>query len=154
MLKKILVICFVLSVSISCLYAQNKTIYGRVIDDNLETLPYVSIIINDTVKVGKTDINGFFHVEIPVSAQKILLSTVGVELASIDLKDKCDNVEIIMMVRCTCDFITFKNTDKLRMIRFNKIPELHKKAFEKGLFTTDKVCYSQEFIPNYRKKQK
>jgi hypothetical protein len=150
-MKKIWIILILFSVSIYGLYAQNKTIKGRVIDDNLETLPYVSIMINDTVKVGSTNQNGFFNIEIPVSVKKILFRTVGIELASVELADKCDEVEVVMMLRGTYDFINLKGVDKLRMKKFKKLPELHKRAFEKGIFKSDKACYTQEFIPHYKK---
>jgi|SRR6185437_4895453 len=152
-MKKLLIICIVL-VSTSSLYSQNKTIKGRVIDDNLETLPYVLITINDTVEVGKTDMNGFFQIETPVSVKKILFRYLGLEAATIELMDKCDEVEVVMMLSGTYDFITLKNVDRLRMKIFKKLPELHKEAFEKGIFKTDKACYTQEFIPYYKKKQK
>lgn len=149
-MKKILITLILFSVSTYSLYAQNKTIKGRVIDDNLETLPYVTIMINDTVKVGRTDLNGFFHIEIPVSVKKILFRTVGIELASVKLADNCDEVELVMMLSSTYDFITLKRVNQLRMKIFKKLPELHKRAFEKGIFKTDKACYTQEFIPNYK----
>jgi len=152
-MKKLLIICIVL-VSTSSLYSQNKTIKGRVIDDNLETLPYVLITINDTVEVGKTDMNGFFQIETPVFVKKILFRYLGLEAATIELMDKCDEVEVVMMLSGTYDFITLKNVDRLRMKIFKKLPELHKEAFEKGIFKTDKACYTQEFIPYYKKKQK
>ncbi len=153
-MKKLIIICLVVCVSISSLYSQNKTIKGRVIDDNLETLPYVSIMINDTVAVGRTDLKGFFQIDIPITMKKLLFSTVGIELASIELVDKCDEVEVVMMLSSTYDFITLKKVDRLRMKRFKKLPELHKEAFEKGLFKTDKACYTQEFVPYCKKKQK
>lgn len=143
-----------LGVSTYSLYSQNKTIKGRVIDDNLETLPYVSIVFNETVEVGKTDLNGFFQIDIPVSVKKLLFSTVGIELASIELVDKCDEVEVVMMLSSTYDFMTLKKVDRLRMKRFKKLPELHKEAFEKGIFKTDKACYTQKFIPYYQKKKR
>jgi hypothetical protein len=59
-----------------------------------------------------------------------------------------------MLLRGTYDFKTPKKVDRLRMKRFKKLPELHKEAFAKGIFKTDKVCYTQEFMPNYKKKQK
>ncbi len=153
-MKKILIIFIVLSVSICSLYSQTKTIKGRVIDDNLETLPYVSIVINDTVKVDRTDLNGFFQIDIPISVKKLLFSTVGIELASIELADKCDEVEVVMMLSSTYDFITLKKVDRLRMKRFKQLPELHKEAFKRGIFKTDNACYTQEFIPYCKKKQK
>ena len=153
-MKKLLIIFIVLSVSTCSLYSQNKTIKGRVIDDNLETLPYVSIVINDTVEVGRTDLNGFFQIDIPISVKKILFGSVGLDPATIELVDKCDEVEVVMMLSGTYDFITLKKVDRLRMKRFKKLPELHKEAFEKGIFKTDKACYTKEFIPYCKKKQK
>ena len=153
-MKKLLIVFIVLSVSIGSLYSQNKTIKGRVIDDNLETLPYVSIVINDTVEVGRTDLKGFFQIDIPVSEKKIVFMFLGLEPAIIEFVDKCDEVEVVMMLSGTYDFITLKKVDRLRMKRFKKLPELHKEAFEKGIFKTDTACYIQEFIPHYKKRQK
>jgi hypothetical protein len=153
-MKKLLIICIVLVVSTCSLYAQNKTIKGRVIDDDLETLPYVFIMINDTIKVGKTDLNGFFQIEIPVSVKKILFGYLGVDLATIELTDKCDEVDVVMMLTGTYDFMSLKKADRLRMKRFKQLAEIHKEAFDKGIFKTDTACYTQEFIPLYKKKQK
>jgi len=111
-------------------------------------------MINDTVEVGKTDINGFFQIEMPVSEKKILFKFIGLDPATIELVDKCDEVEVVMMISSTDDFITLKKVDRLRMKRFKKLPELHKEAFEKGIFKTDKACYTQEFMPYCKKKQK
>jgi len=152
-MKKILIIIVLIGATCS-LYSQNKTIKGRVIDDDLETLSYVQIVINDTVKVGRTDLNGFSQIDIPFSVKKLLFRDVGMEPASIELADSCDEVEVVMMLWVTYDFMTFKRIDKLRMKSFKKLPELHKEAFEKGIFKTDKACYTQEFIPRYKKKQK
>jgi len=149
-MKNILIIFIVLSVSTYSLYSQNKTIKGRVISDQLETIPGVLIIINDTIEVGKTDINGFFQINIPVSEKKILFRYVGLEPTTIELLDKYDEVEVVMMLSGTYDFITLKKVDRLRMKRFKKLPKLHKEAFEKGIFKTDKACYKQEIIPYCR----
>lgn len=154
-MKKLLmtVIFIMLGVSTYSLYAQNNTIKGKVIDDNLNALPYVSIAFNDSIEVGKTDLNGLFQISIPATVKKISFNAVGIELASIELTDKCDEVEVVMMLRCTCDFMAPKKVDRLRMKRFKKLPQLHKEAFEKGIFKTDKACYTQEFIPYYSKVQ-
>ncbi len=153
-MKKSLIIFIVLSVSTCSLYSQNKTIKGRVISDFFEMMPEVSIMINDTVNVGRTDLNGFFQIDIPVYVKKILFRAVGLDPLTIELVDKCDEVEVVMMSSGTYDFITLKRVDRLRMKRFKKLPELHKEAFEKGIFKTNRACYTQEFIPNYKKKQK
>ena len=153
--KKLIIIFIVLGISTSSLYSQNKTIKGRVIDNHfLETLSYVTIMIDDTVKVGRTDLNGFFQIVIPASTKKILFGSVGIEPATIILEDTCNEVEVVMMLSGTYDFKTPKQVDRLRMKDFKKLPALHKKAFDKGLFKADKACFTQEFCPYYKKIQK
>lgn len=153
-MKKLLIVFILLSVSTCSLYSQNKNIKGRVITEFLEPMPGVSITINDTVKVGETDLNGFFQIDIPVSVKKIVFQGVGLEPAIIDLADKCHEAEVVMMPSSTYDFITLKKVDRLRMKRFKKLPKVHKEAFEKGIFKTDSACYTQEFRPDYKKHKK
>lgn len=59
-MKKLLIVFILLSASTCNLYAQNKKIKGRVISDFFEIMPTISIMINDTVQVGRTDLEGFF----------------------------------------------------------------------------------------------
>jgi hypothetical protein len=125
-----------------------------VITEFFEPMAGVSITINDTVKAGKTDLNGFFQIDIPISVKKILFQGVGLEPAIIELADKCYEVEVVMMMSGTYDFVTLKKVDRLRMKRFKKLPEVHKEAFEKGIFKTDTACYTQEFRPDYKKHKK
>jgi hypothetical protein len=117
-------------------------------------MPGVSITINDTVKAGETDLNGFFQIEIPVSVKKIVFQAVGLEPAIIDLADTCNEAEVVMMPSSTYDFITLKKVDRLRMKRFKKLPKVHTEAFEKGIFKTASACYTQEFRPDYKKRKK
>ena len=153
-MKKLLILLIFFSFSVESLFAQNKTTKGRVIDDFLEPIPGAFIKINDTVEVDKTDLNGYFQIEIPVSVIKITFMYIGYERANIELTDNCNELEVIMMSSVIYDFITLKKIDRLRMKRFKQLPDLHKKAFEKGIFKTEKPCYKQEFIPDYKKQQK
>ncbi|GAB3325441.1 hypothetical protein GCM10027511_34370 [Hymenobacter humi] len=104
-------------------------------------------MINDTIIVGKTDLDGAFQIDVPVSVKKLLLIDIGMEPASIELTADCDDVEVVMLLRSTHDFITPKQVVRRRRKEFKKLPKLHKAAFEKGLFKKDKGCYTQEFIP-------
>ena len=145
-MKKILFLFIVINVSMCSTYSQNKTIKGRVISDQLESIPGAIIAINDTLVVGKTDVDGFFQIDIPITVNKIFFKYVGLEPTNIELVDKCDKVEVIMMLSGTYDYITLDKIDKLRWKRFKKLPRLHEEAFEKGMFKTKDACYKQEFI--------
>jgi len=157
-MKKILMIILVLGISVNSAYSQNKTIRGLVIDESLEKAPGVFITINGSFDVhyaiGHTNLDGTFQIVIPDSIKEISFNAMRLEQTSIVLSDGCNDVELIMMGMCTYDFISLKKADKERMKVFRKLPELHKMAFEKGIFKTDKACYIQEFIPSYKKKSK
>ncbi len=153
-MKKLITLIIAFGISICSLYSQPKTIKGRVISDDLETMPLVSIMINDTVELGKTDLNGFFQIDIPIFEKRIYFGFVGLDPTTIELGDNCDEVEVVMMLSGTYDFITLKKVDRLRMKRFKKLPELHKEAFKKGIFKTEYACYNYEFESYYLKKKK
>ena len=148
-MKRLLVTFFVISISTYSIYSQTKTIKGRVIAEDLETMPGVSIMIKDTVEVGKTDMNGYFQIDIPISEKKILFWFVGLEPTTIELVDKCTKTEVVMMYIYTYDFITLKRAERKRKKRYKKLPEIHRQAFEKGIFKTDKACYIRNFEPFY-----
>jgi hypothetical protein len=145
MLKKV-IIFILLNFLFYCIYCQNKTIKGKIISEDFETLSGVSIIIKDTIKVGKTDINGLFQVDIPISENKILFMYAGLETSKIELLEKYDNIELIMIYNCTYDFKTLKQVDRIRKKIYKKLPELHIQAFEKGIFEKKNPCYKREFV--------
>jgi len=143
----------VIGISICSLYSQTKTIKGRVISDYFDILPGVSIMINDTVEVGRTDLNGFFQIDIPISVKKILFGSVGLDPTTIELVDKCDKIEVVIMLSSTYDFITLKHAERKREKRYKKLPEIHKQAFEKGIFETDNACYIRKFESYFLQKK-
>ncbi|MFD0975402.1 carboxypeptidase-like regulatory domain-containing protein [Salinimicrobium gaetbulicola] len=148
-MKKLLAFLVVLTVSVCNLNSQNKTIKGRVIDDYLETLPYVPIFIKDTLEIGKTDLDGFFQIDIPANENKILFRYVGIDPTTIELVDQCNEIEVIMMLTGTHDFISLKRAEKKREKRYKMLLELHKQAHENGLFKSEKPCYAREFESYY-----
>jgi hypothetical protein len=151
-MKNFLILIILIALN-SNLYSQNKTIKGKVINDGLETMPGVFIIINDTVVVAETNLNGYFQINIPISTKKVFLDGVGLERTILGLNDSCFELEIIIMLSGSHDFMSLKKADRQRMKRLRELPHLYKEAFEKGLFKTDKACYSQEIIPYYKNKK-
>ena len=146
-MKKLLIIFIVFSITKCSLYSQNKTIKGKVISDDFKTVPLASIMINDTVEVGKTNMNGYFQIDIPISEKKILFKFVGLEPTTIELVGRCDKIEVVMIRSGTDDFMTLKRAEKKRKKRYKKLPEIHKQAFDKGIFETKCACYKRVFKP-------
>lgn len=152
-MKNILILCLILMFTTSKLYSQTKNIYGKTISDDLEIMSYIFISINDTIEVGKTDLNGTFQVEVPVYAQKISFSSVGFETAHIEIVDDCNKVEVIMLSSSTYDFLTPKRVNKLLFKEFKKLPSLHEQAFNKGIFEQNTICYKREFVRYYHNRK-
>lgn len=132
--------------------AQDLVLKGRIISENLGVLPEVKITNNENELLGITDIEGRFEISIPNEVLKLNVSLVGMEPTIIELSGNCNFLEVVVMIDAIYDFMSSKRVDRLRMKRFKKLPELHKEAFEKGIFKTNKACYTQEFIP-FRKKK-
>lgn len=130
------------------LLGQYRTIHGRVIDEDFETLPQVRIQTIDTIKIGETDIEGRFKINIPQKTDKLLISWIGMEWTIIQLKNNCDTIEIVLLCDAIYDFMSSRKIDRLRRKRFNKLPEIHKIAFQKGIFATNNPCFTRDFVPN------
>lgn len=152
-MKKLSITFFVFIVSASFVYSQTSTLKGRVITDQVETMPGVSILIDDTVAVGKTDLKGFFRIEVPDSVKELKFVDIGLDPTPIVLFDNCVDIEVVMMLTGTHDFMSLKKADKIRMKRFKNLPEIHREAFLKGIFKTEGACYTQVFVPFFEKKE-
>jgi len=126
--------------------AQKRTIQGRIISHELESLSHVYIFQNDTIELGRTDQYGKFSIDI--SSDVIRLASVGFETAVIALKPDCDYVELVLMPNWHIDFASPRQVDKFRRKEFDKIPDLHSLAFANGIFRKKEVCYTREFRPD------
>lgn len=153
-MKKLAITFFVFFISACSVYAQNKLVKGRVISDQFDVLIGIPIMIDDTFKVGKTDLDGFFQIYVPDSVMELRFVYVGLDPTPIVLFDNCVDIEVVMMMTCTCDFMSLKKVDKLRMKRFKELPEIHREAFAKGIFKTEKACYTQVFVPFFERREK
>jgi hypothetical protein len=130
------------------IYGQTRTIVGRVLSEDVETLPGVRIQILDTVLISETDIEGRFKIKISQDTNKLILRAVGMEPTTIQTNNACDSIEIVMMYDGTYDFISPQKIDRLRLKRFKKLPDLHLQAYTKGLFSTKTECVLRTFESN------
>lgn len=107
----------------------------------------VKVFDQDTTELGKSDRNGYFNIELPKNSKNLIFSGVGLEWTNVAIPTGCENIEIILLTHAIYDFMSPKKIDRLRKKRFDKISELHSKAFINGLFKSDKPCFKRVFEP-------
>jgi hypothetical protein len=129
-------------------FGQTRTINGRVIDEYSQNIPCVNILYSDSILLATTDINGNFKLELPKGIETLIFKSQACcfESKTIRLTDNCYHLDIILMFYGHYDFISTRKENKLRKKRFNKLTVIHKNAFEKGIFSTEKPCYEFEFV--------
>ena len=143
---KFLLILLIISSSFVKTFGQ-RIIKGRVITEDMYEVPEAFIYNKDTLLLGKTDNEGYFELNIPSETDRLLFSWVGCETASITFTDSCDYMEVILLLAWLDGPKSNRKQDKLRKECHDKLPELHSKAIQKGLFINETVCYKREFIP-------
>lgn len=129
------------------IFGQTRTVTGKVIGEDLEVMPYVIIKNSDTVLLGTTDLDGKFVIEIPVTTKTLRFGWYGYEWKTINLPAECNHLDIILMEFVIYDYISLRKVNRLRMKRFEKLPELHSTAYKKGIFKSQLPCYEQTFEP-------
>ncbi|GGD27043.1 hypothetical protein [Flavobacterium orientale] len=124
---------------------QTRTIIGRVLSEDLESLPMLDIRNSDSVLLGKTDMDGRFKISIPQETESLLLRYLGMEWTDISLKKDCDTIEVVLMYDVIYDFMTSRKIDRLRKNRFDNLPSIHSDAVKNGLFENNNICYDRDF---------
>ena len=126
-----------------------RTYSGRTIDKFLDSAIGITIFDKDTTKIGQSDLNGYFEIKIPKETDTLIFAGIGYEWATITVPKECENLEIILFLASTYDFMSPRKVDRLRKKEFEKLPELHSQAFHKGLFKTERPCVSRQFEPDF-----
>lgn len=142
-IKKILTV-FIVVLHVSTLSAQEtKRIKGRIVSENLELLPGANIHDLDTTLLGSTDLDGYFEIEVPSETDRFLVGFIGMEWMTVEPKDDCQNLEMILLSAVIYDFIPLKRVNKKRKKRVRQLPRIHKDAYKNGYFesSTPCVCY-------------
>lgn len=124
-----------------------RTIKGRIIDEYIEPLPVTGVYDHDTIQLGKTDLDGYFEINVPKGTNKLIFGGIGYEWAIISIPENCDYAEVILLQDALYHYKSHRKIDRLRKRRFAKIPTIHQEAFNKGIFKDEKPCFTQEFVP-------
>lgn len=132
--------------SLGTAHAQpTKTLTGRLLDDRLESVPMANICARDTTVIGTTDMDGYFKIDVPANTTTLLFAYIGMELATVNLSADCSNLEVILLLASTYDFMSVRRVNRQELKRFKHLPQLHQQAYEKGLFKSRTPCASPTF---------
>ncbi|MTI24295.1 hypothetical protein E1163_04990 [Fulvivirga kasyanovii] len=125
---------------------QVRTITGKIVDEfEFEPIPEVRIHNGDTVRLGTTDRNGNFEIELLSGVDELLLSFIGMEWTLIKVPANCNDLEIIMIADGTYDFMTIRKVNRKRYRIFKDLNNKHLQAYEKGIFTSNAPCFTYIF---------
>lgn len=144
--RKLHFISLVFFFAVITAYGQ-RTIKGRIIDENIESLPDARVYDHDTNQLGNTDLEGYFEIHVPKGTNNLIFGGIRYEWAIISIPDSCGYAEVVLMQDGTYDYKSHSKIDRLRKRRFENIPRIHQEAFNKGIFKNMKPCFTREFVP-------
>jgi hypothetical protein len=144
-MRLLFAILITFSISFLC-NGQTRTLTGKILyEPDLVVMPEVKIQNRDKVVLGVTDVNGNFKFDIPAGTDELLLSYIGMELTNVKVPIDCSNLEVIMMVDVIYDYISVNKINKKRCKLFKKLPDRHRQAYQKGIFTSSTPCFKYVF---------
>ena len=79
---------FSLIISFSVLYAQQKSVTGKVTDENNEPVPGANVIVKGTTSGAVTDMDGNFKLQVPESAKVLTVTFIGFEPQDVNIAGK------------------------------------------------------------------
>ena len=122
-----------------------RTLTGRVLDDRLEEVPRANIYARDTVLIGTTDLAGYFKIDVPATTATLRFTAIGYEVTTLQLSRECVNLEVILLLASTYDFMSVRQVNRQEFRRFKHLPQLYQQAYEQGLFKSRVPCASPLF---------
>lgn len=84
-MRKVVMMLMAIFLSISHIWAQQRTITGKVTDENGNPLPNVSILVKGTNVGTVTKADGTYSVSVPASAKTIVFSGVGLKTSEFNI---------------------------------------------------------------------
>jgi TonB-linked SusC/RagA family outer membrane protein len=76
-MRKVVLLLMAMILSVSHLWAQQRTITGKVTDDKGAPIPAASILVKGTILGTSTGSDGSFSISVPTSAKALIISSIG-----------------------------------------------------------------------------
>jgi hypothetical protein len=109
-----------------------KALTGRLLDDHLEGVPRANICARDRTIIGTTDMEGYFKVDVPVNTNTLIFMSVGMEWNTVNLSADCLNLEVILLLASSYDFMSVRRVNRQEFKRFKHLPTYISKRIRKA----------------------
>ena len=96
LLRLTFLICLAAVMSTTMLFAQQRTVTGRVVDDSNAALPGASVVVKGTTIGTATDLNGNFTLQVPSDATTLVITFVGMDTKEVPVTEGPINVTMTM----------------------------------------------------------
>ncbi len=90
---KLVMIAFILGYSFNT-WGQNLDLSGKVLDDQGNTMPGVSVVVKGTTNGTITDIDGNFNLSVPSDAKTLVFSFIGYETQEVAIDSKTTKIKV------------------------------------------------------------
>ena len=84
-MRKVVMLIMAIVLSISHLWAQQRTITGKVTDDKGAPIPGASVVVKGTNAGTSTNTDGSFSISVPAKATRLVVSFVNMQDVEIDI---------------------------------------------------------------------
>ena len=135
-------------------FAQNRSVNGLLLDQDMYPIWGIQIYLHDSIEVGRTDTQGKFEITLPVGIDLIIFRGVGFEPLLVRVTPGCSRIEAFMVMAGSYDFMSLAKADRKRRRYYKKISKLYPVAVQKGLFSSSPPCYKAIFQPFALKNRK
>jgi iron complex outermembrane receptor protein len=137
--NKELIINIIAFLLVGNIYAQNRILSGKIVDENFEPIPFVSIKTIQNENNFVADKLGNFEIEIAESEKEIEVKYVGLLTEKVNIENKC-YLNIIMLRNYIIEFETIQEEAKFYKKLRRKTERKYKQAIKNGILKKEENC--------------
>jgi iron complex outermembrane receptor protein len=137
--NKELIINIIAFLLVGNIYAQNRILSGKIVDENFEPIPFVSIKTIQNENNFVADKLGNFEIEIAESEKEIEVNYVGLLTEKVNIENKC-YLNIIMLRNYIIEFETIQEEAKFYKKLRRKTERKYKQAIKNGILKKEENC--------------
>jgi hypothetical protein len=140
--------CFIILNIFFCnlIFGQQQKLNIKVLNELLEPIKQVTVFAGDTIFLTSFNKNGEFEIEINKKVNSLIITAINCDPKFIDFEDSCKLLELILQSNLLYNSFSKVGIDEFRSKEFQKIPILHRIAYENGILKYNKPCYIDKFI--------